>query len=524
MAPNVLDPGLPAADETIGWEVIEWIETFLVHGPGDVQGEPIVLDDEATAFVLKTYKLRADGARQYRRAVYSRPKGRAKSELAAMLACAEALGPVRFDGYDADGMPVGRPVTRAEIVTVATELGQAGNVYNAITYMLSEGPLADTEGLDPGYTRTNLPEGGQIIPGSGSAGAKDGQRPTFVIADETHLMFSRELRELHSVMRRNLAKRKLADPWMLETTTMYRPGQNSVAEGSHRYANAIIEGRIHDDGFLYDHRQGPLLFDWDDDDQLLAALAESYGDAAKEGWIDLHRLLAEIRDPMTSEHEARRYFLNQPSKGETQWLNTEVWDACAGAELPPPGTTITLGFDGSLFDDATALVACTLSPEEIPVIFIIGLWEAPEDQREWEVDRLAVDEKVHWAFQNFDVVRMYGDPALWQDHLARWSHDYPKRVFEWWTNRNKAMTEATERLETAIKTGEVRHTGDPVLARHVGNAHVRKNRWGHTLVKDRRGSPRKIDAAMAAILAYEARSDVLASGKYRKRGSELVSF
>ena len=34
-----------------------------------------------------------------RRAVYSRPKGRAKTELAAFIACAEALGPVRFAGW-----------------------------------------------------------------------------------------------------------------------------------------------------------------------------------------------------------------------------------------------------------------------------------------------------------------------------------------------------------------------------------------------------------------------------------------
>jgi hypothetical protein len=55
----------------------------------------IELDDEQVKFVLGCYALNEDGRRLIRRAVFSRPKGRAKSELAAMLVCAEALGPVR---------------------------------------------------------------------------------------------------------------------------------------------------------------------------------------------------------------------------------------------------------------------------------------------------------------------------------------------------------------------------------------------------------------------------------------------
>jgi hypothetical protein len=37
-------------------------------------------------------------------------------------------------------------------------------------------------------------------------------------------------------MTRNLLKRKIASGWMLETSTMYAEGENSVAEGTHAYA------------------------------------------------------------------------------------------------------------------------------------------------------------------------------------------------------------------------------------------------------------------------------------------------
>jgi hypothetical protein len=86
-------------DRTLGPLVVSWIEQHLVHGPGDVQGQAIELDDEQVKFILRAYEIDDRGRRKIRRAVFSRPKGRAKSELAAMLVCAEALGPVRFAGW-----------------------------------------------------------------------------------------------------------------------------------------------------------------------------------------------------------------------------------------------------------------------------------------------------------------------------------------------------------------------------------------------------------------------------------------
>ena len=35
---------------SLGWVAVWWIENFCVHGPGDVQGQPVKLDDEWTAF------------------------------------------------------------------------------------------------------------------------------------------------------------------------------------------------------------------------------------------------------------------------------------------------------------------------------------------------------------------------------------------------------------------------------------------------------------------------------------------
>jgi hypothetical protein len=45
-------------------------------------------------------------------------------------------------------------------------------------------------------------------------------------------------------MLENIPKRLDADAWSLETTTMYEPGEESIAEASHLYALAILAGRV----------------------------------------------------------------------------------------------------------------------------------------------------------------------------------------------------------------------------------------------------------------------------------------
>ena len=83
---------------SLGYDVIDWIEAYCCHGPGDVQGKPVTLDDEMASFVVNAYQLNTKtGKRKIDRAVLSRPKGRAKSEIAGFIATAEAFGPVRFD-------------------------------------------------------------------------------------------------------------------------------------------------------------------------------------------------------------------------------------------------------------------------------------------------------------------------------------------------------------------------------------------------------------------------------------------
>jgi len=282
---------------SLGYALIDWIEVHLCHGPGDIEGEPVTLDDEFAAFIIRAYEINNDGKRRVRRAVLSRPKGRAKSELAAFLAVAEALGPVRFSHFAAasevspwgyqyqEGEPVGQPVKRPEVLCFATEYGQAGNTYDAVRFMCSQSEaLREAHpGIDVGLTRIVLPAGGQITPESAADSSKDGGKSTFVVFDETHLWVLPRLKRLHQVVLRNLLKRKIASGWCIETTTMYAPGEESVAEGTHAYAQMVAEGRAKDSALLFDHKQAAAKWSVKNKRDRLSGLREVYG-RLLNGW------------------------------------------------------------------------------------------------------------------------------------------------------------------------------------------------------------------------------------------------
>jgi len=86
--------------------VADWIEKHLVVPDGPLAGQPYRLTDEQVRFLLWHYRLDPDGRRTYPDGL---PDDRQGERPPDVLAAVEAFGPVTFDGWDADGEPVGRP-------------------------------------------------------------------------------------------------------------------------------------------------------------------------------------------------------------------------------------------------------------------------------------------------------------------------------------------------------------------------------------------------------------------------------
>jgi phage terminase large subunit-like protein len=65
------------------------------------------------------------------------------------------------------------------------------------------------------------------------------------------------------------------------------------------------------------------------------------------------------------------------------------------------------------------------------------------------------------------------------------------------------MVKATARFFDGVMEKKLTHSGDPLLARHLDNCVLKIDNIGPRIVKENRNSNRRIDAAVAAVIAYE---------------------
>ena len=170
---------------TLGPQVCAFIESFLVFGPGDLLGEPARLDPEKRALIYRMYEIYPQGhpqagRRRFKRVAISLRKGSAKTEFAAWIAAAELHpdGPVRCDGFDSDGNPVGVGVTDPYIPMVAyTEEQTEELAYGALRVILEYSQLAND--FDSGLERIMRKDcSGKATALSAAPSARDGARTT----------------------------------------------------------------------------------------------------------------------------------------------------------------------------------------------------------------------------------------------------------------------------------------------------------------------------------------------------------
>lgn len=512
---------------TLGPQIVEWMEGNLVFGPGDLRGDPLVLDDEQRAFIYRFYELMPqghpeEGRRRFRRCALSIAKGLRKTELAAFVAAAELHqeAPVRFDGWDGKGNPKGRPVTDPFVVMVAYTEEQSDELaYGALRTILQESPLA--KDFDIGLERIMRIGGdGKAVSLAGSPNARDGARTTWQCFDETHWHTLEKLKRAHQTMMANLPKRKLADAWALEVTTAYEPGAGSIAESTMDYGRAVHEGRAKDAKLFFFHRQAGDHNDLDTEEGARNAVLEASGATVK--WRDIEGIVDLWRDPTTDRRYWERVWCNRPVQSSRKAFDLAAFKALAKPQTVKDSGLIVVGFCGAQFHGSTAVV-CTHVPTGYQ--WLAGAWECPYNAENWQVPVSEVDACIDDLFDRFTIWRMYADPRYWQSWLATWQGRYgDTKVIEWWTNRRRQMAASLDAFDSAIKEKGFSHDGSDVLVRHVGNAYRHdlpqrddENRPLWLIRKERADSPYKIDAAMAAVLSWEARRDAIAAGALEER-------
>lgn len=573
---------VPAMEEepwpTLGPQVCDWIRSFLVFGPGDLLGMPAVLDDETEALIYRTYEVHPQflfrtlpggdiakdvhpeaGRRRFKRVCWSLCKGSAKTEKGSWVAAAELHpeGPVRCDGFDGRGEPVGRGVNDPYIPMMAYTEEQTEELgYAVLKAVLEESVLY--RDFDIGLERILRKDGhGRAVAVASSPNSNDGRLTTFQYFDETHRLVLPRQRRAHQTMLMNIPKRRAADAWTLETTTAYSPGEGSVAEATHDFARMVGDGKVKEPRLFFFHRQASDGYDLTDRESVKSAVLEALGPTAP--WQDVEARTDLAFDPDTDLAYYERVILNRPRQTSMQAFNVEKWralavcrcghlrashrqeagagcseGACTCGEFegyrPPRGAQITLGFDGSRYEDSTGVTGTELTTG---IQFQVGKWERPANATaDWEVPVSEVMEVFGDAFTQWDVWRLYGDPFFWETQLSELAGRFgDKHVVEWRTNRWGPMAYAVREFTTAIEAGEVRNDGDADVTRHIGNARKMilnlrddKGERLHVITKERSDSPFKMDFAMSSVLSWTARNDAIAAGAvkgpsvYEERG------
>lgn len=325
---------------------------------------------------------------------------------------------------------------------------------------------------------------------SAEAFTKEGLNPHRVIFDEVHAQPTRELWDVMA-----LAMGARVEPLMIGITTAGvrtdQTGGDSLCYTLYQYGKRVCSGEVDDPTFFMawwepptedaDHRDPAT---WRHANPGLGDLVSTEDMASKL-----------LRTP---ENEYRIKRCNQWVNSIDSWLPAGAWDACGQPRQIEPGTEVVLGFDGSFNGDCTALVVATVDAQ--PYVDVVELWERPpEAGNEWRVPIVDVEDALRAACRRWQVREIACDPYRWaRTYQVLESEGLPVVEFPQSPQR---MTPATTRFFEAVMNRELHHSGDPRLARHVGNAVVKTDSRGTRIYKETRGSPRRIDLAVAAVMA-----------------------
>jgi Phage Terminase len=172
----------------------------------------------------------------------------------------------------------------------------------------------------------------------------------------------------------------------------------------------------------------------------------------------------------------------------------------------PGGAEVVLGFDGSFSGDCTALVAVTVADR--PYVRLVELWRRP---RAVGVARALGRGRGRYLGRLRPLARPRGRRPL---PLARSLEllDAEGIAVSEFPQSPARMGPATARFYSAAVDRLLSHDGSPALARHVANAVLKEDSRGARLAKEDKDSRRRIDVAVAAVMAHN-RAAILAGDR-----------
>jgi phage terminase large subunit-like protein len=457
--------GLPQAG---GARVVAFLERFIVMPKGTGARKPMVVRPWQVDRINDLY----DRDPRPRRALWSMPRGQGKSGLASAL----GLYAIHGDG-----------VHDAIVVVVAADERQAGIVFNTAVRM--------TELSKPLLDRTQVFRDHLYVPGSGStfqvlpaeAHRLEGLDPSMTIIDEIGVVN----RETYEVVALPTGKRDRSLVLMIGTPSSSR--EDSVMWDLRTEALATP-----DPSFVFFEYTAPDLDHPVDCEHCLELANPALDDL-------LHRDgVVAMLPPAVREATYRRKRLGQwVEDAMHQWMAPELWAACIGPDRDVGSDTMwVLGLDGSSTGDVTALVA--VSVEDVPHVEVIDYWQ-PTTATPVEV--LLVEERIRQTCKERQVVSIVADPFRWTRSLQVLAGE-GLPILEYPQTPGR-LSPATNSFYEAVVNKALTHDGNKELALHMAHAIIKADPRGERIVKDHKKSSRRIDLAVAAVMAFDRAKELV---------------
>jgi phage terminase large subunit-like protein len=447
-------------------------------------GESLSLRDWQKELLGHLYARDADGGLQFQTALIGMPRKNGKSALSSA-----AIGLYSLLGEGING---------GEVIVVAATRDQARIVFGECKRMVEQSELKDM--VQVYRDSLFVSETGSVLKVmSAESWAAEGLNPSRVIIDELHAQPNRELFDVMSLAMGNRGKIGQLVAITTAGVKADSTGQDSIAYSLYNYGKRVSTGEIDDPNFFMAWWEAAPEADHRD--------PETWA-SANPGFDDIvSKADFESAVKRTPEAEFRTKRLNQWVSSQMSWLPSGVWESLAEPQPLDPDAEYILGFDGSFSGDTTVIVGCSIPTEDKPAhIFLVKAWEKPVDADDlWRVDIQDAEFEIAKFCGRFKVREVACDPFRWQRSMEV-LQDQGIPIVEYPSTSARRMVQSCARFFDAVTEARLTHDGDPLVARHFTNAVIKIDNLGPRIVKENRNSNRRIDAAVAAVIAYDRAS------------------
>lgn len=467
-----------------GHKASDFIDAFAVvtkDSVGGKAGDPLRLREWQRELLVQAFASNGSGFK-HRVNLIGVPRKNGKSALASGIALWSLLtGP-----------------KGGEVYSCAADKDQARIVFGEAKKMLEYEPeLAEMAKIY--RDAIEIPSTGSVYRVlSAEAFTKEGLSPTMVIFDELHAQPTRELFDVMQLAQG--ARGDLATMFCITTAGQKadKSGQDSIAYGLYQYGQKVARGEVKDPSFFMAWWEAEADADYKE--------PQTWKDA-NPGYGDINDI-ADFESTVlrTPEAEFRTKRCNQWVSSNLTWLPSGKWEELESERVITADDELIIGFDGSFSGDTSVLVGCTVEKDgTLPHLFLIKAWEKqPDDDNTWRVNITDVENEIVNFCQEHPKVREIAcDPYRWQRTMAFLEEERGLPIVEFPSTSAARMVKATARFFDGVMEAKFTQSGDPLLARHLDNCALKIDNLGPRIVKENRNSNRKIDAAVAAVIAYE---------------------